>query len=88
MSFKLISGLLIAILVTIFSAQNYQLIQIKFITWQTELPLIALIFICIIIGAIFVALHTHTLTSHLKHLLREKEKEIDELKKQSSKYKS
>ena len=49
---KLIFGILLLILVVIFTLQNADSVPLKFISWQTEMPVALIIIITLSIGII------------------------------------
>jgi len=52
----IIAALIFALLIAIFASQNAELVEIEFIFWQTETPLVVVVLAAAILGALIIGL--------------------------------
>ncbi len=52
----IIAALVFALFIGIFASQNAELVSLKFITWQTETPLVVVVLIAAMLGALIIGL--------------------------------
>lgn len=79
-NWKVILGLVLAIIVVIFSAMNMETVTVNFGFHTFKQPLIILILISVLIGAILIALFSSGANLSQKHQIRQLSKELDKTK--------
>lgn len=52
----IVSGLIFALFIGVFASQNTEPVSLKFITWQTETPLVVVVMIASMLGALIMGL--------------------------------
>lgn len=79
-NWKMILGLILAIIVVVFSMMNMESTTVNFGFRTFKQPLIILILISVLIGAVLVALFSSGANLSQKHQIRQLNKELDQTK--------
>lgn len=78
----IIAALIFALLIAIFASQNAELVEIEFIFWQTETPLVVVALIAAILGALIIGLPGWVKQFRQSYLVRSLRQKISRLEKE------
>jgi len=78
----IIAALIFALLIAIFASQNAELVEIEFIFWQKETPLVVVVLIAAILGALIIGLPGWIKQFRQSYVVRSLRQKINRLEKE------